>query len=163
MKNRRLLLRLCMLFSLLTILATAVAPTAAAPKANKEVVGYFIEWGIYGRNYLVKNIAGSGSADKLTVINYAFANAAPDANGQVVCKLFDEWADYQIPWTAEQSVNGEAVTWPNPILGNFQQLKALKEMYPDIKVLISVGGWTGSKYFSDAALTAASRQAFVQS
>jgi chitinase len=138
--------------------------SAATPRDSKEIVGYFIEWGIYGRNYLVKDIVDSGSADKLTVINYAFANAAPVADGgPVVCKLFDEWADYQVPWSAEQSVNGQAVTWPNPILGNFQQLKALKEMYPKVKVLISIGGWTGSKWFSDAALTAESRQAFVKS
>src|SRR5690242_9296522 len=102
MKTRKLLLRLFMLVSLVTILTMGVVPSAAAPKTNKEVVGYFIEWGIYGRNYLVKNIAASGSANKLTVINYAFANAAPDANGQVVCQLFDEWADYQKPWAAEE-------------------------------------------------------------
>jgi chitinase len=148
----------------LTLLVMTIVPAAgAAPKEKMEIVGYFIEWGIYGRNYLVKDIVESGSADKLTVINYAFANAAPNENGQVVCKLFDEWADYQVPWSAEQSVNGEAVSWPNPILGNFQQLKALKEMYPNIKVLISIGGWTGSKWFSDAALTEDSRQAFVKS
>lgn len=163
MKTRKLLLRLCMLVSLITILTTGIVASAAAPKINKEVVGYFIEWGVYGRNYLVKNIADSGSANKLTVINYAFANAAPDANGQVVCQMFDEWADYQKPWAAAESVNGQEVTWPNPILGNFQQLKALKELYPNLKVVISIGGWTGSKWFSDAALTDASRQAFVKS
>ncbi len=80
-----------------------------------------------------------------------------------MCKLGDEWADYQVPWTADQSVDGQAVTWPNPILGNFQQLKALKSLYPNLKVVISLGGWTWSKYFSDAALTQQSRQAFVQS
>ena len=162
MKTRKLSRSLMMLVSLLTIFAMAAVPTAAAPETDKEIVGYFIEWGIYGRNYRVKNIVESGSADKLTVINYAFANAAPDASGQVVCKLFDEWADYQKPWTAEESVNGQAVTWPNPILGNFQQLKALKELYPNIKVVISIGGWTGSKWFSDAALTEESRKAFVK-
>jgi chitinase len=164
MKTQKPLLRLFGVAGVFAILTMSLVPAAgAAPRNDKEIVGYFIEWGIYGRNYLVKDIVTSGSAGKLTVINYAFANAAPDANGQVVCKLFDEWADYQVPWTAEQSVNGEAVTWPNPILGNFQQLKALKEMVPNIKVLISVGGWTGSKYFSDAALTPSSRQAFVKS
>jgi chitinase len=131
---------------------------------SKQVVGYFIEWGIYGSPaYLVKNIVTSGSADKLTVINYAFGNVAPDTSGQVVCKLTDEWADYQVPWSADQSVTGQEVTWPNPILGNFQQLKALKSLYPNLKVVISLGGWTLSKYFSDAALTPASRTAFVQS
>jgi chitinase len=164
MKNSHLVLfkaaALCLLVSLL------LAPAAGARtsgSADKQVVGYFIEWGIYGRNYLVKDIAISGSASRLTVINYAFGNVAPDASGQVVCMLGDEWADYQVPWTAEQSVNGQEVTWPNPILGNFQQLKALKALYPDLRVVISLGGWTWSKYFSDAALTQESRQAFVRS
>jgi chitinase len=97
------------------------------------------------------------------VINYAFGNVAPDAAGNVVCKLGDEWADYQKPWEAADSVTGELVTWPRPILGNFQQLQALKARHPKLNVLISLGGWTWSKYFSDAALTEQSREQFVAS
>jgi chitinase len=137
--------------------------TAAAPAHGGQVVGYFIEWGIYGRNYKVKDVKTSGSAERLTVLNYAFGNVAPDNTGDVVCKLGDDWADYQKPWTAEDSVTGAEVTWPRPILGNFQQLQALKQQYPQLKVLISLGGWTWSKYFSDAALTKQSRERFVSS
>jgi chitinase len=137
--------------------------SGSASARGAEVVGYFIEWGIYGRNYKVKDVETSGSADRLTVINYAFGNVAPDGAGNVACKLGDEWADYQKPWTAEESVTGEEVTWPRPILGNFQQLQALKQRHPNLKVLISLGGWTWSKYFSDAALTKESRERFVSS
>jgi chitinase len=144
----------------------AAGPSKSAPAAaehGSQVVGYFIEWGVYGRNYKVKDVEMSGSADRLTVINYAFGNIAPDTTGNVVCKLTDEWADYQKPWAAEESVTGEEVTWPRPILGNFQQLQALKQRHPKLKVLISLGGWTLSKYFSDAALTKESRERFVSS
>src|SRR4051812_46608416 len=41
-------------------------------------VGYFTQWGIYGRNYQVKNVQTSGSAAKLTHLNYAFANIGAD-------------------------------------------------------------------------------------
>jgi GH18 family chitinase len=99
-----------------------------------------------------QDVKTSGSADKLTAINYAFGNVAPDASGNVVCKLGDEWADYQRPWTADESVTGQEVTWPRPLLGNFQQLQALKEQHPHLEVLISLGGWTWSKYFSDDAV-----------
>ena len=58
------------------------------------------------RNYLVKNVATSGSAARLSVINYAFANVAPDSSGNVLCKLADDWADYQKPWSPAESVNG---------------------------------------------------------
>jgi chitinase len=39
----------------------------------------------------------------------------------------------------------------------------LKASNKDLKVLISVGGWGGCKYFSDAALTDASRRKFANS
>src|SRR5436305_550915 len=68
----------------------------------KQIVGYFIEWGIYGRQYYVKNIVTSGSASKLTTINYAFGNV----NAQNKCALTDEWADFQVPISAENSVDG---------------------------------------------------------
>ena len=151
-------------------LAAGTAPNArdsvrapAGGEHGSRVVGYFLEWGIYGRGYRVKDVATSGSAAKLTAINYAFGNVAPDGAGGIACKLGDEWADYQVPWTAEQSVTGTEITWPRPILGNFQQLQALKERYPNVKVLISLGGWTWSRYFSDAALTPESRERFVAS
>jgi chitinase len=97
------------------------------------------------------------------VIDYAFANVAPDSSGNVVCKLADEWADYQKPWPASESVDGQEVTWPRPILGNFQQLQALKAQYPQLKVLISLGGWSFSKYFSVAARTKEGRERLVSS
>jgi chitinase len=157
---------------LAAVAATSAVPLAGADRGRShhrakqaEVVGYFIEWGVYGRSYFVKNVHTSGSADKLTVINYAFGNVAPASADDpgVVCKLADEWADYQRPWLAEESVDGQAVTWPRPILGNFQQLQALKALHPNLEVSISLGGWTLSKYFSDAALTKASRERFVSS
>jgi chitinase len=163
--------RIGVTLALFSAVATAAGvPLAAADRGGHrsprtEVVGYFIEWGIYGRSYLVKNVETSGSADKLTVINYAFGKVEPASaeDPGVVCKLADEWADYQRPWTAAESVDGQEVSTPRPILGNFQQLQALKALHPNLKVVISLGGWTFSKYFSDAALTRASRERFVSS
>src|SRR5699024_12411995 len=53
--------------------------------------------------------------------------------------------------------------WPQPLAGNFNQLRQLKAKHPDLKVLVSIGGWTYSKYFSDAAETDDSREHFVSS
>ena len=80
-----------------------------------------------------------------------------------MCSSGDPWADYQRPFTAEQAVDGVADEPGQPLPGNFNQLKKLKAKHPDLKVLISLGGWTWSKYFSDAALTADSRRALVES
>jgi chitinase len=46
---------------------------------------------------------------------------------------------------------------------NFRLLNTLKSSNPDLKILISVGGWTWSKNFSDAVLTPESNDAFAQS
>jgi chitinase len=46
---------------------------------------------------------------------------------------------------------------------NFRNLNALKKINPDLKVLISIGGWTWSKNFSDAVLTDTSTKAFASS
>ena len=131
--------------------------------ADPQIVGYFIQWGIYGRQFYVKNLVDNGSAEKLTLINYAFGNVAPNSDGDIVCQSFDSWADYGSPMSAENSVDGVADVWGAPLRGNFNQLRKLKQEYPDLKVDISLGGWTGSKWFSDAALTPESRATLVAS
>lgn len=46
---------------------------------------------------------------------------------------------------------------------NFLKLQELKKRNPDLKILISIGGWTHSKGFSDAALTPESRKKLTAS
>jgi chitinase len=75
-------------------------------------------------------------ATKLTHINYAFADVLED--GQVV------------------SIHEQDAY-------NFAVLDSLKLVNPDLKILISLGGWTRSTWFSDAALTEESRRRFVES
>ncbi|MGW2258307.1 glycoside hydrolase family 18 protein [Streptomyces sp. NPDC004749] len=123
--------------------ATASAsPTAAGDK----VVGYFTNWGVYDRDYHVKDIQTSGSADKLTHINYAFGNVT---GGN--CAVGDSFADYEKAYTADQSVDGTADAWDQPLKGNFNQLRKLKERHPDLKILWSFGGWSWSGGFGEAA------------
>ncbi len=75
------------------------------------------------------------AAGKLTHINYAFANLR---DGQVV-EGFARDAE------------------------NFAVLGAVRRSHPHLKLLVSVGGWTWSKGFSDAVLTPERRQRFVES
>jgi len=136
------------------------------PGGTYHKIGYFAQWGIYSRNYFVKDIDTSGSAAKLTHINYAFGNVK---DGEFVCYIEtragygDGYADFQKGFTADQSVDGVADKWDDKLKGNFNQLKKLKAKHPHLKILISLGGWTWSKNFSDAALTPERRTRFVQS
>jgi chitinase len=136
--------------------------TAAVPYVK---VGYFTQWGIYRRNFLVKNLHTSGMAAKLTHVNYAFANVGADGRCFEANEagVGDAWADYQKRFKAAEAVDGVGDVISQPLAGNFNQLRKLKTMYPNLRVQLSIGGWTWSKYFSDAALTPTSRQAFVAS
>ena len=123
---------------------------ASAPSASR-VIGYFASWGIYARGFEVADLP----ADRLTHVNYAFANID---DGQ--CALGDPWAD------VERHLPGDPWSGPGsdaPYFGNFRQLDLLKEHHPHLKTLISVGGWTWSGEFSDVALTAESRARFASS
>ncbi|WP_432019730.1 glycoside hydrolase family 18 protein [Streptomyces sp. 1222.5] len=135
--------------------ATAAAPAAPQVKAGSKVVGYFTEWGTYDRKYYVKNIETSGSAARLTHINYAFGNVT---GGK--CAPGDSYAATDRAYTAAESVDGVADTWDQPLRGNFNQLRKLKKKHPGLKVLWSFGGWTWSGGFGEAAKNPA---AFAQS
>nr|4W5U_A Chain A, Chitinase [Streptomyces thermoviolaceus]4W5U_B Chain B, Chitinase [Streptomyces thermoviolaceus] len=130
-------------------MATDHSPTVetrAAADNGTVKLGYFTEWGTYDRNFNVKNLDTSGTAAKITHINYAFGNVT---GGK--CAIGDSYADYDKAFTADQSVSGQADTWDQPLRGNFNQLRQLKAKYPHIKVLWSFGGWTWSGGFADAA------------
>jgi chitinase len=65
----------------------------------------------------------------------------------------------------DTSVDGVADDPNNPdqhLFGNFNQFRKLKAAHPNLKVVMSLGGWTLSTYFSDVAATPASREAFVR-
>ncbi len=138
-------------------------------------VGYFAQWGVYGRGFQAKQMDVSGSANDLTHINYSFGNIN---NQTLTCFMAnkaqgtgptgsdgagDAWADYGMGYTADKSVSGAADTWDQPLAGSFNQLKQLKAKHPQLKVMISLGGWTWSKNFSAAAATKESREKLVSS
>ncbi|HEX6291232.1 MAG TPA: glycoside hydrolase family 18 protein [Herpetosiphonaceae bacterium] len=142
-----------------TLDSSSALSSAAVSVSARPIVGYFTQWGIYRRNYMVKHVHVSGSAQRLTHINYAFA----DVSATLKCASADTFADYAKAFDTTESVDGVADPTSGPVLrGNFNQLRKLKAMYPHLKVLISVGGWTLSDYFSNAALPQ-NRAAFVAS
>lgn len=130
---------------------TTPTPTVTSPPSppagDLKVVGYYPGWATYGRNFQVADIP----AAKLTHVNYAFANIS---GGK--CVVGDPYAD------TDKFFPGDS--WDvGAVRGNYNQLNKLKAVNPHLKSLISVGGWTWSSQFSNAALTADSRKVFVDS
>jgi chitinase len=153
-----------------TVEATDYAGTSSASSAvnvtttalsSLFVGGWFEEWGTYYANSNVADLQNNGQAGVLTHLIYAFAK--PLANGSNVnCALADTYADYQ---KVVPQVPG-ATPAAAPLQGNFGALVQLKQLHPNLKVLISIGGWNPPTYnqlFDLAASTEAERQAFVGS
>jgi chitinase len=155
-------------FLLIFFASLSVPPFSQAAQLNAsgsppdqdatKIVGYFPQWGLYG-NYFVKNLVTSGSAPLLTHLNYAFGNIV---NNQ--CQSYDTWADYQDPLTAGETVNGQAdSSGPNAFAGNFHQLQELKRLYPQLKIVMSIGGGSLDPALFSSAAAKENRQAFVKS
>ncbi|TFE19744.1 chitinase [Cohnella luojiensis] len=122
--------------------------TNAASSGGYKIVAYYPSWATYARNYHVSDI----DATKITHINYAFANVS--TAGEVV--VGDTYAD------TDKFFPGDC--WDAGCKrGNFNQLNKLKASNPHLKTLISVGGWTWSGNFSNAASTDALRTVFADS
>ncbi len=127
-------------FLALPLLAAPARPAPAAAY-SKRIIGYFVQWAVYARGYEPADIP----ADKLTHVNYAFL-AVNAATGQLYS--IDTYADFQKVFPAKNGL--PAQTWDQSAAnaaGNFGRLRDVKALHPDLKVLLSVGGWTLSSPF----------------
>ncbi len=117
----------------LSVTNALVSPASVPTQTRDKVIaGYYASWAAY-EGYSPLDIP----AEKLTHINYAFANIS----------------------SGLKIAMGDSKVDPS----NFAKLRELKKQYPHLKTLISVGGWTWSGRFSEVARTQESRSAFAQS
>ncbi|MCV2483302.1 T9SS-translocated chitinase ChiA [Flavobacterium sp. SH_e] len=123
----------------------------AQPAHGKKVVGYYAQWSIYARDFNVPKIDGS----KITHLNYSFYGTTYDPAHPENTKLkcLDTYADF------EHMEGG--IPWDAPVKGNFYDLMKLKEKYPHLKILISVGGWTKGQDLSPIAASPVARAALA--
>jgi chitinase len=159
--------------------AQVTASTTAAGTPQYQKIAYFDQWGIYGNTYYPQTVDISGAASQLTIMIYDFENIDPtnltcfetikasdstnENDPNAGDGAGDAFADYQKSYPSNISVDGTSDSFSQPIKGNFNQLRELKAKYPNLKILLSLGGWTYSKYFSDVAASQAARQKFVSS
>ena len=116
------------------------APSASTPPpVPKRVVGYLTNWSTYERDFQVADLETSGAAAELTHIVYAFGKVTEGR-----CAAGDAFADHGKPIP-------DGVDGTGSLGGNIGQLQRLKAKHPQLKILWSFGGWTGSKGFAEAA------------
>ncbi|KAJ7595937.1 glycoside hydrolase family 18 protein [Mycena floridula] len=121
---------------------------------GKVSMGYYTNWSPYttGRNFPPQSIIPS----QLTHIIYAFADVSPDTG---IIALSDTYADTQLHFATDSwSETG------NNLYGCLKQMYLLKLAHRNLKVLLSVGGWTYAQagHFNFVT-SASSRAAFVTS
>jgi chitinase len=138
--------RLLLLFPPIALAVAFAHPASESSAAGpKHVVGYFASWGVKSKGTRIADLP----AKDLTHIYYAFAKIGDD--GRVV--LSDPCTD----------IGACDSTPPLNPGGNFAELTRLKARNPQLKLTISIGGWTDSGKFSDAALTDSTRRLFTGS
>ncbi|MDR1564844.1 MAG: cell wall-binding repeat-containing protein [Oscillospiraceae bacterium] len=123
-----------MLSVCVTGISFGISSGAAANYEGKQLLTYFANWG----NLSAKDLPW----DRLTYINHAFFEILPKGTNT-----------YEIA-----STNAE-----KDYLVFFPEYEEMNKIYPDVNIMISVGGWTRSGRFSEMANTAAGRASFIAS
>ena len=128
---------------LLVALSLLPCGIPAQAKADRLLTVYFPNWNVYSDSQnQVKNLPW----DRLDCVNHAFWKIVPKDGGYAIVST-DPWAD-----TDEHNPNA-----------HFPQYAEYAQKYPNVKILLSIGGWTCCGYFSEMALTRESRESFIQS
>ncbi|MBT2398910.1 chitinase C-terminal domain-containing protein [Streptomyces sp. ISL-100] len=112
---------------------------------QRRVIGYFTGWRT-GKNGEPAYLASDIPWDKVTHLNYAFAHIGSD-NKISVGADGEKNAATGMTWPG---VAGAEMDPAYSYKGHFNLLSKFKKQHPDVKTLVSVGGWaeTGG-YFAD--------------
>lgn len=138
---------------------------------EKQVVIYFANWNLGEKPGAEGGEVASIPWEKVTYINHAFWAVAP-ADGSTETSVerrnSGEGArtEFTIISTApEKDYEDSAKSEVNPVLerNHFAQYAAYSDRYPDVNIMLSIGGWTACGYFSEMAYTPEGRQSFIQS
>ncbi|MEV1046592.1 glycosyl hydrolase family 18 protein [Streptomyces sp. NPDC049916] len=113
---------------------------------KRRVIGYFTNWrtGKDGKDaYLVPDIPW----DKVTHLNYAFAHV----DGSNKLSVGPDGPDNASTGMTWPGVAGAEMDPTLPYKGHFNLLTKYKKQHPDVKTLVSVGGWaeTGGYFGPD--------------
>ncbi|MGG7177276.1 glycosyl hydrolase family 18 protein [Clostridium paraputrificum] len=129
---------------------SSVRASGTTETVERKVVAYFPEWA-YTKEANDYYTADRMPWDKITHINYAFAHVGKDNK----IGISDKVAALQAELPGQTS--------DFPYKGHFNVLNSYKKKYPNVKTMISIGGWAESSGFYTMCQTPEGRQTFANS
>lgn len=120
----------------------------------QKVGVYYGNWNGYGRNFHVCNIPG----DKIDYVFYSFLDPSTGT-----CQFSDPYLDLNFAGPQDGVCGSPPQSVSDSLKGNMYQLKKLKERFPNLKVIASIGGWGFSKAFHNYIGSATARKTLVAS
>ena len=137
-----------------------------------EVIAYFIEWGIYSRDFHPADLP----ANLLSTALFSFVKLKGDDSTDPNCEtcsftgevdLADGWAALSKSYATDAwcDINYDDWTADGACKGNgiFKQFWLLKQKFPHLKTCVSVGGWSFSRPFPLVGESATMRAIFADS
>ena len=132
--------------------------SAASPEEStghiggKEIIVYFPNWKLGSRNGNVEDIPW----ESVTMVNHAFWEIVPLSDENETS--FDRRA------AGKEARTGFGIrsTLPDSDKVIFEKYREYHSLYPDVKILISIGGWSRCGYFSEMAYTPEGRSSFIK-
>ena len=149
---KRKLRKLSVLFLSLALVISCLPVSYAAAAKSKNIIVYFPNWGIYNAAHKSMTV-GMMPWDKITVVNHAFFEV--DSSNKLAS--IDTFADFDKVMEHSEGWNSDQLR------GHFGEYKYYKGKYPNVKILVSIGGWTRGENFHSMASSAANRAVFVKS
>lgn len=130
-----------------TLTSTLTSQQSSTQKRN---VMYYGDWSVWGGqgNFYVQNIP----AEDLTHLNFAFMDF--DAQGNLM--FTDKGAALDVP------MNQENITWGDVNAGILPAMVALRAKNPNLKIGLSLGGWSKGADFPLVANNEAALENFVE-
>ncbi|RXZ80929.1 glycoside hydrolase [Paenibacillaceae bacterium] len=128
----------------------------AVPGANYTNVTYFAAWSIFDRKFFPENV----DVSQVTHINYAFADICWRKAGTKILSCQNKDIELQKDYVYD----GEIIIGDNDAdLKNYAAFADIKKNNPNLKMMVSVGGWSWSKNFSNVAADEVTRRTFANS
>lgn len=113
---------------------------------KRKIVGYFPEWAYKSEAQGYFDV-GDLQWDSLTHIQYSFAMIDPSTNK---IAFGDKHAAIEETFDGHELTHkGKPISLDSnlPYKGHFNLMQVMKKQYPDVDLLISIGGWAGSRGF----------------